>query len=356
LGLLGPASSQETMVGLSPGLSVTPSTIGLPAFTSQRKLSAAPARLHLTLPASTSRSMPLATTAPDSCANSDGVDEPPQPEASKKVTATVMSKRKARPMRTTPNLSLVQGECGMIVEEADIPGRDGSPWRGWPFDLPCVRQILEEPLRFEEPITMLVGENGSGKSTLVEALAEAYGMDVRGGHGGRSYASDQPKSPLGAAMRLTLSPASERVGVRKRGGFFLRSETAFGVFRFMSDKQVSGYGERHLDLMSHGEGYLQVLEGRFGEPGLLLLDEPEAPLSFQACLALVDVVHQAVRKGSQVICATHSPLLAAAPGAQILEIGEHGIRSTTWEELDMVDHWRRYLDDPSRYLRHLLAE
>jgi predicted ATPase len=51
--------------------------------------------------------------------------------------------------------------------------------------------------------------------------------------------------------------------------------------------------------------------------------------------------------------ATQSPLLAACPGATILELGNHGIRPTSWEELDVVAHWRSFLDEPRRYLRHL---
>lgn len=121
----------------------------------------------------------------------------------------------------------------------------------------------------------------------------------------------------------------------------------------MSDHGVAGYGERHLGRLSHGEGYLQVLEGRFREPGLLLLDEPEAPLSFESCLVLIRVLLDAANSGSQIVCATHSPLLAAIPDAHVLEIGDHGIRQVAWEDLSMVDHWRRYLQNPDLYLRHL---
>ncbi|MDQ3716522.1 MAG: AAA family ATPase, partial [Actinomycetota bacterium] len=124
--------------------------------------------------------------------------------------------------------------------------------------------------------------------------------------------------------------------------------------QYMSDQGVRGYGEKHAARVSHGESYLQVLRGRFSDPGLFLLDEPEAPLSFESCLALIRVLHDAVASGSQVICATHSPVLAAMPGADIVEIGDHGFRSIAWEDLAMVSHWRRYLADPQLYLRHLL--
>ncbi len=60
------------------------------------------------------------------------------------------------------------------------------------------------------------------------------------------------------------------------------------------------------------------------------------------------------RAGAQVVCATHSPLLTALPGADIVEVGDHGLRHTAWQDLALVDHWRRYLADPAAYLRHVL--
>lgn len=35
--------------------------------------------------------------------------------------------------------------------------------------------------------------------------------------------------------------------------------------------------------------------------------------------------------------------------------GRRGLRRTRWEELPLVADHRAYLDDPGRYLRHLLA-
>lgn len=40
-------------------------------------------------------------------------------------------------------------------------------------------------------------------------------------------------------------------------------------------------------------------------------------------------------------------------GARILEAGPWGLREAVWEDLDLVDHWRRYLAEPWSYLRHL---
>jgi predicted ATPase len=47
-------------------------------------------------------------------------------------------------------------------------------------------------------------------------------------------------------------------------------------------------------------------------------------------------------------------MLASLPGATILELGEWGIRETTWEDLELVQQHRNYLAAPERYLRHLL--
>ena len=88
--------------------------------------------------------------------------------------------------------------------------------------------------------------------------------------------------------------------------------------------------------------------------GLYCLDEPEAALSFSSTLGLIGALHDVVEGGGQVLCATHSPVLAAMPGATLLEVGDWGLRRTTWDELELVQHWKAYLDAPGRYLRHVL--
>jgi predicted ATPase len=110
-----------------------------------------------------------------------------------------------------------------------------------------------------------------------------------------------------------------------------------------------------LHEISHGESFLQVLRSKFNGPGLYVLDEPESALSFSACLGLVGQLHELVRAGtSQVLLATHSPVVAAIPGARILQFDDDGFHETPWEELEIVRHHRSFLAEPMRYLRHLL--
>ncbi|WP_242613190.1 AAA family ATPase [Herbihabitans rhizosphaerae] len=216
-------------------------------------------------------------------------------------------------------------------------------------------ELIESGMSFSKPITFLVGENGSGKSTLIEAFAEAYGLDSRGGRAGRKYGNDRPKTLLGQVLTLdsTAEGARQRGGPRgKKKGYFLRAETAFGFMEVVSG--MAGYWDEDTSSMSHGEGFLTVFDSMFREPGLYLMDEPEAALSFQSCLQLVGLMHRLGRSGAQVICATHSPILASTPDAEIIEIGDHGFRSANWDQLEIVANWRRYMNDPSFYLRHLV--
>jgi predicted ATPase len=237
----------------------------------------------------------------------------------------------------------------VIIDRVEV-----SSWNEgqWPFTVPAIKALAQNGLDFERPVTFFVGENGTGKSTIVEAIAEAFKIDVRGGHGGRRYASIEAVGALSPLIRLLPQSGARR----KTKSFFLRAETAKGVLEYMSDAGVDGYGERSAAEVSHGESFLQLLAGRFTERGLYLLDEPEAPFSFRSCLALIAVLSDLAQSGSQIICATHSPMLTALPGARILELSDEGIVSRDWEDLELTANWRHFLNAPDTYLRHLLNE
>jgi predicted ATPase len=221
-----------------------------------------------------------------------------------------------------------------------------SDAREWPASVPAVGQLLREGWELPSGVTFLVGENGSGKSTLVEAVAMAFGLAAEGGTRNVQGGTRTTESPLHRWITL------ERSAGAPRWGFFLRAETMHGFFTRQEEFRVSR--DPHFHELSHGESFLEVLRTRFDSPGLYCLDEPEAALSFSAQVALVGVLHDLATAGAQVLCATHSPLLTALPGAHVLEVGPWGMRDAAWEDLALVDHWRRYLEAPMRYLRHVL--
>lgn len=223
---------------------------------------------------------------------------------------------------------------------------DVLPRGEWPRTIPAVDQLLTDGLDLARGVTFLVGENGSGKSTLVEGIAVAYGLSPEGGTTQGRHTTRTTESPLHTAIRLQRGLGSGR------WGFFLRAETMHGWYTFL-EEHPGGRDPRYHE-MSHGESFLAVLRSRFDSPGFYCLDEPEAALSFSSTLGLIAALADVVADGGQVLCATHSPVLAAMPGATILEVGDWGLRRTTWAELELVQHWRRYLDDPRRYLRHVL--
>jgi predicted ATPase len=216
----------------------------------------------------------------------------------------------------------------------------------WPATIPAVGQLLAEGLELSSGVTLLVGENGSGKSTIVEAVAMAFGLSPEGGSTGAMHSTRESESDLWRWIRL------ERSAGGSRWGFFLRAETMHGFYSYLEDHP--GGGDPRFHRLSHGESFLEILRTRFDSPGLYCLDEPEAALSFSAQMALVGTMHDLAESGAQLLCATHSPLLAALPGATLLEVGPWGMRPTTFEDLELVGHWKAYLAEPMRYLRHVL--
>ncbi|MGH3332555.1 MAG: AAA family ATPase [Nocardioidaceae bacterium] len=216
----------------------------------------------------------------------------------------------------------------------------------WPATVPAVAQLLDEGLDLGPGVTLLVGENGSGKSTLVEAVAMAFGLSPEGGSPHARHSTRNSESELWRWLRLERSPGGSR------WGFFLRAETMHGFYTYMEDHSAPHDPRFHE--LSHGESFLEILRTRFGSPGLYCLDEPEAALSFSAQIALVGTMHDLAADGAQILCATHSPLVAALPDARILEVGDWGIRQSTYDELELVGHWKAYLSEPMRYLRHVL--
>jgi predicted ATPase len=237
-------------------------------------------------------------------------------------------------MRSGRPLSRIAGE----------PGFDLSA-ETWPGSIPAVRQILDDGLDLGA-LTILVGDNGAGKSTLVEALALAFGMSAEGGSTGARHSTRPTESELHRHLRLTRGVGGSR------WGFFLRAETMHSFYTYLEDNP--GPRDPAFHEMSHGESFIEILGERFGDPGLYVLDEPEAALSFSGSLALVGVLHEiASSTTSQAVVATHSPIVAATPGADLYEVGDWGLRSCPWEDLDLVRNWQSFLTRPERYLRLL---
>ncbi|MFD5224511.1 AAA family ATPase [Microbacterium sp. NPDC058342] len=223
-----------------------------------------------------------------------------------------------------------------------------APSGQWPASIPAVAQVLRDGLALPPGVTFLVGENGSGKSTLVEGIALAYGLSPEGGSRQARHSTRPTESPLSDWLRLQRGVGASR------WGFFLRAETMHSFYTYLELNPSLSGPDVAFHEMSHGESFLALLGSRFDDPGFYCLDEPEAALSFGSTLTLISVLQRIAAEGGQVLCATHSPVLAALPGARILEVGDWGLREAQWDDLELVRHWRSFLGAPERYLRHLL--
>ncbi len=207
-----------------------------------------------------------------------------------------------------------------------------------------------DELAFDPGVTFLIGENGSGKSTLVEAIALLLGLNPEGGSQNFNFAERPSESDLYKALRPIRSHR------RPRRQFFLRAESLFNVATEVEKRGLFEYGWDFLHERSHGEAFLWLLTERFVEGGLYILDEPEAALSPKRQLAMLKRVSELVAANSQLIIATHSPILMAFPGAVIYELGADGIRNVQYEETEHFQITRDFLVHPNAFLRHLAAD
>ncbi len=243
---------------------------------------------------------------------------------------------------------------------------------GFPFALPTIRSL--DRLVLTAPVTFLIGANATGKSSLLEALAIASNRVVVGGTDLKRDPSLDAIRPLAKALKLTWSKRTAR-------GFFLRAEDFFNFARRnreLSD-ELQGYADKHADdprvkgyllgqksrlterygdlgAVSHGESFLRVFQSRIVPQGLYLLDEPEAALSPHSQLAFLLQLRDAVAAGSQFLIATHSPIIASYPDAQILEFSPEGIRPVAYDDLEGVSVYRHFLRNPKQYLDRLFRD
>lgn len=222
-------------------------------------------------------------------------------------------------------------------------------WDVYPFSIPAVRNL--DALAFHPKVTFLVGENGSGKSTLMEAVALAVGLNPEGGSQNIRFSTRPSESTLHEALRIVRGTR------RPRTSFFLRAESFFNVASIVDNLGVAdSYGGRSLHEQSHGESFLALVNERFGEDGLYLMDEPEAALSPQRQLALLAAFDRLVQQDrSQLVVATHSPILLAYPEARIYSLDERGIAEIEYEKTEHFALTRDFLLNRERYLRRLKA-
>lgn len=218
----------------------------------------------------------------------------------------------------------------------------------YPFGIPSIRNLGE--LAFHPDVTFLTGENGAGKSTLIEAIALALGFGIEGGTKNVTIQTHQNASQLFQYLKTVK-------GHRKPGDYyFLRAESYYNVVSYLEeiDKGMAK-PRKSLHHCSHGEAFMATLTQRLRGDGLYLFDEPEAALSPNRQLAALSAIHQLVERRSQLIIATHSPILLAYPNSRIYHLDETGIKAIGYEETEQFQTTKRFLSDYRSVLKQLLT-
>ena len=217
----------------------------------------------------------------------------------------------------------------------------------FPFCLPIINNL--ERLTFNKPVTFFIGENGSGKSTLLEAMAIAMRFNPEGGSKNFSFSTQDSHSNL----YQYITPI--RGASFPKDGYFLRTESFYGLSTEIDELCVNDYyGGSSLHQRSHGEGILSLLSNRLYGNGLYLFDEPECALSPMGLFKLLRLIHELVENNSQLIIATHSPIILAYPHAEIYEFKDSQITSIAYKDSDIYHLYQRFLNDDS-FLNQLLA-
>jgi len=218
----------------------------------------------------------------------------------------------------------------------------------YPFSLPLIQDT--EKVCFKSALTFFVGENGSGKSTLLDAITRKCGIYIwQGMHRPRFRASPHERD-LYKTIEIEWNNGSVP------GSFF--GSQIFANFAQILDEWLTMdpgllefFGGKSLMAQSHGQSLMAYFKSRFKIKGLYLLDEPETALSPKSQLTLLKLLDQMSQAGhAQFIIATHSPILLACPGAEILSFDCSPVKTIPYERTEHYCIYKEFMADPKKYV------
>ena len=220
----------------------------------------------------------------------------------------------------------------VIINHSRFPTRNA-----YPFNLPVLQHT--DVLEFPSPVTVFTGENGTGKSTLLQAVCRKCRIHIWEG----MYRAPYQGNPYAHALPDALDIKWANGAVP--GSFF--SPELFRNFSHLVDEwAVSSpglleyFGGESLITQSHGQSCMAFFKSIYKVKGLHFMDEPEAALSPQTQLNLLDLLTAMSRAGhAQFIISTHSPILMSCPEARLLSFNNGSIEGTSYKE---TQHYKVY--------------
>ncbi|PPA69255.1 AAA family ATPase [Jeotgalibacillus proteolyticus] len=240
------------------------------------------------------------------------------------------------------------------IKSLELKKEHTHTFNEFPLNLPAVKHLKK--LSFHPNVTCIIGENGMGKSTLLEGLAVALGFNAEGGSMNFNFSSYDSHSSLNDYLRVA------RGVYRPEDSFFFRAETYYNLATNIEEmdrdplgggRVIDSFGGKSLHEQSHGESFFAAFLHRFRGQGLYILDEPEAALSPLRQISMLGRINELVEQGSQLIIATHSPILMAHPDTKIIQLTEEGLNELALEETDHFSVMKQFFEDKDRLLQHL---
>lgn len=230
----------------------------------------------------------------------------------------------------------------LIISEIILNRDMIDNYDNYPFNIPAVKNFNK--LKLTSPVTFFIGENGIGKSTFIEAIAINLGLPKEGGTQNFIYETKDTTSSLSEYLKIITKNKSKTK-------FFLRAESFYNfsteVERLVKEDKFhslfKSYGG-NLHECSHGEAFLKLVQNRFTDNGIYILDEPEAALSIQRQLSLLCLIDELVKKGSQFIISTHSPILISYRNGKILDLNDN-FKEVSYKDTEIYKLYKMYLDN-----------
>ena len=236
---------------------------------------------------------------------------------------------------------------GITYDKENVPNNNI-----YPFNIEAIKNL--DSIKLNKNVTFFIGENGVGKSTFIEAIAVALKLNPEGGTQNFSFKTKDTHSNLADYIRVLGT------GNLPDTKFFLRAESYYNVATEIIDISENG-GQRpiyeyyggNLHECSHGESFINLVKNRFSDNGLYILDEPEAALSPSRQMALLCLIDDLVKRGSQFIISTHSPILLSYNNADIYDLNNN-FKKVDYKDTEIYKTYKMFLDNPDRMLNLLL--